>query len=310
MSEKTKYPVAFLVPFFIFLMASIPMGLAISPIIILDSTWMKIVAASLSPVIFVLSFTSIAGVLSLPFSPYIVSGKFPRDITDKVYGPRRMYGLCWGAVFYFTPVYYAFMSVPSLRTFMLRLFGYRGAKDIALAPDAWIRDLPLLKFEKGIYVANKATIGTNICLADGNIMVGAVTLKEKALVGHLSMVAPGTVIGKNSEVGVGSGIGIRVQIGDEVRVGPTTTLNHGCKIGNKANIGTKSYIGIRAIIGDGITLPPGSNIPDGAVIKTQSDVESYISSESRVLNQEKTRLENLFVSRNTKIKNLNVVNEE
>jgi hypothetical protein len=35
-------------------------------------------------------------------------------------------------------------------------------------PDSWIRDLPLLPFGQGEYVANPSTIGTNIVLNKGH----------------------------------------------------------------------------------------------------------------------------------------------
>ncbi|HXH73948.1 MAG TPA: hypothetical protein VNJ08_03220 [Bacteriovoracaceae bacterium] len=294
---KTKLPVAQLIPVVVLSLVMIPAALAVLPIFAFEPTWAKVLASAFAPVIFCLSYTFIAAVYSIPFHKSIMTGKFPRDITHAVYGPRRMYGLCWCAVFYFTPIYYAIMSLPTLRTSVFRLFGYKGHSNISIAPDAWIRDLPLLNLEAGIYVANKATIGTNICMANGNILVEQVTLREGSMVGHLAMIAPGCTLGKKSEVGVGGAIGIRVNIGEDVRIAPSVSINHGTQLHNKVHVGAKSYIGLKAVISEGIKLPGGSNIPDGARIKTQSDVTKYAHAEVRDLSDTKERLENILTSR-------------
>jgi carbonic anhydrase/acetyltransferase-like protein (isoleucine patch superfamily) len=294
---KTALPVSILIPLFLCILAAFPVCVAGFPILVASSLSARLVALAFAPVLGSLAFVGLSVLLSFPFQAAIIRGKFPRDLTHVVYGPRRLYALCWCAVFYCTPIYYAFMSVPSLRKFLYRGFGYRGENDINIAPDAWIRDLPLLNFGSGAYVANKATIGTNICLAGGEILVDAVTLGNDSIVGHLTMVAPGCKIGSHVEVGVGSGIGIRASIGTRTRVGPTTTVNHGAQIGSAVDIGTMSYIGVKARIADGIRLPSGSNIPEGAEIKSQEEVASYLSSETRMLSEERTRLASIYGAR-------------
>ena len=81
-------------------------------------------------------------------------GSFPRDLRAPLYRGRRLYGLCWTAVYYFTPVYWLFLTVPLLRRALFRLFGYRGQMDFTVYPDTWIRDLPLLEFGRGAYVGS------------------------------------------------------------------------------------------------------------------------------------------------------------
>lgn len=70
-------------------------------------------------------------------------------------------------------------------------------------PDTWIRNLPL-EIGECAQVPNRATLGTNMCLHDGTILVDEVRIGEGALIGHLSMIAPGAVIGDHAEVGVGT----------------------------------------------------------------------------------------------------------
>ncbi len=101
-----------------------------------------------------------------------------------------------------------------------RLFGYRGQMDFTVYPDTWIRDLPLLKFGKAAYLANRSTIGTNMALSNGKILVDTIEVGENATVGHLTMLAPGVSVGANSEVGAGCEIGIRVRIGSESLIQP------------------------------------------------------------------------------------------
>ena len=49
---------------------------------------------------------TVAGLLSTPFHGAIRVGKLPRDLRDPAYRARRLYGLCFTAVYYFTPVYW------------------------------------------------------------------------------------------------------------------------------------------------------------------------------------------------------------
>ena len=297
MKTSFAYPVGFLTPVFLVLIFGIPLQFAVFPVLMAPTWSAKAALLLLLPFVFSLAFVGVSAALSWPFQRHIVPGKFPRLLSDKVYGPRRLYGLCWCAVYYFTPLYYLLFSVPSLRKFLLRAFGYRGHDEVTIAPDVWLRDLPLLRFDRGSYVANKATVGTNICLADGSILVGPVTLGANALVGHMTMLAPGCQIGERTEIGVGCGIGIRAEIGAETRIGPTSTVNHGARIGAKVDVGTFSYLGVKCEIADGLHLPSGSNIPEGAKIATQAEVREYVSSESRNFRAESDQLRGLYTRR-------------
>jgi carbonic anhydrase/acetyltransferase-like protein (isoleucine patch superfamily) len=292
--QSTRFPVAFGIPSYLALLATIPAVLATAPMLLATETAGRIAAAALAPIIYGLSYVVLAGVMTIPFQRRIVRGKFPRDMRHSVYGPRRMYGLGWGAVFYFTPLYFALMSVPALRKLLLHLFGYRGSRSANIAPDAWLRDLPLLKFSENAYVANKSTIGTNMCLIDGSILVDEVTIGRNAMVGHLAMVAPGSVLGDGSELGVGAALGVRTKVGSRTRVGPKSGVGHGARLGDNVDIGTMSYIGIKARISDGVKIPGGSNIPEGAEITSSEDVERLLESEALALKQEVSRLRMVY----------------
>lgn len=270
---------------------------AVSPIFLSEGsrTAVRISIAAAAPAIFCLAYLILAGLFSLPFQKAIVSGKFPRKLSNPVYGRRRVYGLCWNIVFYSGPIYVAVLSIPLLRKYFFKLFGYRGDPDFTVQPDTWIRDLPILELSKGVYVANKATIGTNICLLNGFVLVDKVKIGKNSMIGHLAMVAPGALIGSRAEIGVGAAIGIRARIQDGTRVGGCSAINHGADIGKNCEIGTMSYIGVRTVVGDGIRVPAGANLPAGAMIRSQADLERYVSSETEVLNKAREKGAAVFV---------------
>ncbi|MDQ3230189.1 MAG: hypothetical protein M3Q07_00065, partial [Pseudobdellovibrionaceae bacterium] len=150
-------------------------------------------------------------------------------------------------------------------------------------PDTWLRDLPVLSIGKDAYLANRSTIGTNICLNDNTIMVDSIQIKDRGLVGHLSVLAPGCKIEEGAEVGVVTSIGLRSWIGPQVSIKPNCLINHGCSLEEGCEIGTRSYIGLRVRVGKGVKVPAGANIPEGAVILNQTDMDRYFSSETKML---------------------------
>ena len=245
-----------------------------------ESVGWTLVGAGLAPFLFVITFVTVAGLLSLPAQKAIIAGKFPREPMHKVYFLRRVYGACWTQVYYFKPIFAVCLAIPLLRTYLFRLFGYRGASmAFTTYPDTWIRDLPVLSIGEGAYLANRATIGTNICLNNGKILVDKVTIGKKALVGHLAMLAPGTAVHDGAEVGVGVAIGIRCVLREGAAVKPSTTINHGGVIGAQADVGTNAYVGMKAVVGPGVKVPAGTHVPAGAVIQSQKDMDALASTE-------------------------------
>jgi hypothetical protein len=145
-----------------------PALIAWLPVCLLPGLW-SLAGVFVAPLVYAIVFPLVAGVLSRLFCNGIVPGKFPRDLSHPIYRQRRYYGLCWTALYYCKPVYYVCLTIPCLKWLTFRLFGYRGQMDFTVHPDTWIRDLPLLDLGKGAYVANRATLGTNMPLKNGKI---------------------------------------------------------------------------------------------------------------------------------------------
>ena len=237
--------------------------------------WIMLVIAPMS---YAAMMAFVSAVLSLPHQSAIVSGTFPRDLNCRIYFHRRLYGTCWTALYYCKPVYALCLSVPILKLLVFRGFGYRGSLDFTIYPDTWVRDLPLLSFGQGAYLSNRATIGTNIVLVNGSILVDRIRVEEGACVGHLAMLAPGVCVGKLAEVGVGCAIGIRTQIGQKALIAPTSAIEHGVIIEASVRIGSMSYIGSCTKVLSGLVLPAGSLIPGRRNLKTAEDLKEFVSS--------------------------------
>jgi carbonic anhydrase/acetyltransferase-like protein (isoleucine patch superfamily) len=233
-----------------------------------------------APLVYTVAFVLTAGVSSLPFQSGIIAGKFPRDLRHPVYRKRRLYGLCWTSVYYFKPLYFLCLSIPSLKWLLFRLFGYRGSMKFTVYPDTWIRDLPLLRFEENVYLSNRATLATNMALSSGQILVEGITCHRDSMVGHLSMIAPGVELGAGAEVAVGCAIGIRCTIGSGALIQPICGLNHKSIIGDHAVVGSMSHIGVRARIGPHLKVAPGSLVGAKSRILTQEDADALFSSET------------------------------
>ena len=213
--------------------------------------------AGFAPFVYALSFVLVAGLLSLPHQRGIVPGKFVRTIANPIYRHRRLYGLCWTALYYCKPVYYLCVTVPTLKAFTFRLFGYRGNLDFTIYADTWIRDLPLLSFGRGSYLGNRATIGSNQCFGN-RILVDRITFDEGAELGHLAMVSPGVFVGKGAEIGVGAGVGLRAKIGAYSNVGACSGVGHGVNLGERVETGAMSYIANKSILADRTVVPAGT----------------------------------------------------
>lgn len=208
-----------------------------------------------------LTYALTAGVLSLVHQPHVVEGRMCLDTAYRPYFHRRMYGLCWTAVYYSGPIYFLMLSVPPLRKLLFRLFGYRGSMDFTIYPDTWIRDLPLLDFGAGCYLSNKATIGSNmIFIRNGKkvIEIGRIRVGRRAMVGHLSMVGPSTEIGDDVQIGVGCGVGRKVRIGDRSIVGDVVVLDHGSRVDADTVVPTRSYVGMGRRVQSFEELSPGA----------------------------------------------------
>lgn len=225
------------------------------------------------PAIWLLSYVLVCGSLSLLTRSALIAGKFPRDLGHPVYGPRRLHALCWTSIYYFTPLYHLVLTFPLLRRITFRLFGYQGQLNFTIYPDSWIRDLPLLDIGAGAYIANRATLGTNICLRTGDILVEGIRIGARATIGHLAILGLGDTIGDDAEIGVGTTLGMRVHVGAGTVVGAIVGLNHGATIGARCRIDSMVYIGRSATVHDGLHVHYGSIVPDRAILRTQADAD-------------------------------------
>jgi len=262
------------VPLYLTLIFGIPCAVLVGSWMI-SPVWVKPILALLAPLVYSLLFCASAGLLSTPHRKGIISGKFPRDVRHPVYFHRRLYGLCWTSLYYFKPVYYLALTIPSLKTLTFRLFGYRGQMEFTVYPDTWIRDLPLLTLGKGAYIANRSTLGTNLALRDGQIQVGAIEIGAGSVIGHLCALAPDCSFGEGSELGATTRMGFKNKIGSGVSIGPGSAIEHGVQIGDNASIGASTYIGSASRVAPGLSILPGSVIPPRSRLTSEEDSGKY-----------------------------------
>ena len=265
-----------LVPTYLVLITGLPLAVAGLFAATAPSVIWGVAALMLLPAIYCAGYVLTAALLSRLTRASIVPGRYPRALGHPIYGPRRLYALCWTALYYCGPLYHAVLAIPLAKRVVFRLFGYRGNLDFQTYPDTWIRDLPLLSIGKGAYLSNKATISPNMCLKNGKIIVLPVSIGARTLIGHLTMIAPGVDIGADSEVGVGAALGINVSVGVHTLIDHEVILDHDVAIGDRCVIGTRSYVGRKAVIRSGIRIPPGSVVPARTILTTQADADALL----------------------------------
>ncbi|MCL4790450.1 MAG: hypothetical protein KJ040_00175 [Gammaproteobacteria bacterium] len=250
----------------ILMIISLPSCFALSPLFLIGPLWGKLLWVMGSPMVFILAYVLVAGLLSLPHQRAIVPGRFPRTLDHPLYFHRRLYGLCWTAVYYCTPIYFVCLSVPLFKKGLFRLFGYRGDTDFTIYPDTWVRDLPLLSIGKGAYISNRATIGTNVVLRNGMLVVDRVTIGANAVIGHLVLLAPGTSVGDNAEVGVSTALALSVQVGSNAKIGPCSDIDNGVRIGSNAVVGSAVYLGPRTTVFPHARVASGVSLPSRSIV--------------------------------------------
>jgi carbonic anhydrase/acetyltransferase-like protein (isoleucine patch superfamily) len=262
---------------FVVLIFGLPLTLIAAPLVFYPSPPVILVTLFFAPFLYAVFFVLTAGLLSRPFRKWIVPGKFPRDLSTPLYRGRRLYGLCWTCVYYLKPVYFICLSIPALKWLTFRLFGYRGQMNFTVYPDTWIRDLPLLDFGEGAYLANRSTIGTNMPSKDGTILVDGISIGKGAMVGHLVMIAAGSKLGDAAEVGHGAACGARVTVAANAVVKPAAVVDHMSSIAENSEIGTRAYVGLAAHVGAHLKVPAGAIVPRRARLALQADVDRCCS---------------------------------
>ncbi len=271
-----------LIPVYQLLIIAVPFGIAATPFLLEMPLWGRGLYLFLAPLVYGVSYVLLCGLLSRPFRSGIQEGKFERSLNNPVYCRRRLHALCWTSIYY-SPGYAYFLAFPKLRALLFRLFGYRGALDFTCYPDTWLRDLLILQIGSGTYLSNKSTIGTNLALKDGRIMVEGIQIGAGAMVGHLVMVAAGSRLDDGAEISHGTASGARVSLGKNAVVNPDCGIDHRAEIGDSAEVGTRSYVGLAAVIGPGVHVPPGSVIARRTRIRTQADMDQLRAFETQEL---------------------------
>lgn len=271
-------------------MITLPTGLSYLAYDILSENVHVYLGIVIAPIIFIVAFCFVAGVLSIPGKKYIRKGKIKRDLNIHEYAMRRLHAVPWTLIYYFSPLYFVILSIPFLKSMVFRLFGYTGSLNINLHPDTWIRDLPILHVGSGSYLANKSSVATNMVLMHGMLLVDDVYIGENSCVGMAAMVGPGTKIGNSTFIDTAAMTGLRCRFKDNVKIGEATGINHGVVIEENSKIGAGSIIGLRCRIGPNIKIPEGSHIHGGIRIRTQQEAESYFSEETGTLSRLRSRL--------------------
>ena len=275
-----------LIPIQFWLAITLPVMAAFAPFIVYgNDIVLKWASLAVSPLIYVISSILILGLLSQLGRHGLIEGKFARTNEDVTYRIRRRYTSMWTFLFYFKPLYFLVLSIPSLKFLAFRLFGYKGNLNFVVYPDTWLRDLPVLSIGQNAYLSNKASVATNICLMDGRILVEGIGIGEKACVGHNTIVGPGTRIGDATEIDASVTSGLRVMYGDKVKVGELCGIQHGVKIEDEAVIEAVCVIGLRCRIGPGVKISEGSHIHTGTRIRDQKEADQYFSQETGAMSR-------------------------
>ena len=94
-------------------------------------------------------------------------------------------------------------------------------------------------------------------------MVDAVTVEKNALLGHLAILGPGTVLHENSEVGIASVLGFKVKVKKDAQVGGLCGIDHMAEIGSSTTISSRSYIGLGCKTGDNLIINQGERFQKG-----------------------------------------------
>ncbi len=285
----------FLAPIYLFIICCLPFGICFGLYLAMPNFILQIGIILLSPIIYVLCFILFSGLLSLPHRKFIIAGRFPRKLGNQIYFHRRLYGLCLTTIYYFTPIFFIVLSISSLKKLLFRLWGYRGSMDFVTYPDTWIRDIALLQIGEGAYLSNKATIGTNIAQHDGTILVDAIKIGDRSVVGHLTMIGPGTELGKDVEINPGCIIGLHAFLDDGVKVKAYSGIESFAKIGARTVIGSMTYIGSRVTIAPDLVIPAGITIPAKTKITCQEDVAFFVEHIKQAKTHQRNRIKQIKI---------------
>lgn len=210
----------------------------------------------------------------------IKTGRFPRASEYPIYKSRIVYTKELRSYVYNPALMNAILLEEDLKALFFRTFGYKGQLDFTIYPQAWLRDLPLLDFGQGVYLADNIILGTNqVSLDQQLITVGPIKIGARTITDQNVGIGYKTSIGKDCVIGFRSSIGIKCTIFDAVNIGSITTIGHGTQLGKNVVVGNNCSIGDLCIIEDDVKIPFGTSIPTFSKV-TQKGIFSR-----RTLNQ-------------------------
>jgi acetyltransferase-like isoleucine patch superfamily enzyme len=142
----------------------------------------------------------------------------------------------------------------TLRFLTLRALGAKVAFSASMSADVEVLDPSLL------IVGPRAVIGARSLLSGhyvegGVLILGAITIGEKALIAADVTVGPGANVGEGATCQIRSAVGPNVVLGKGARLGGDSGLDVNVKVGAGADIGVRCYLA------RGVTVPDGARIP-------------------------------------------------
>ncbi len=156
----------------------------------------------------------------------------------------------------------AILGDDRLTSEVFRLFGYRGDLDFTLAPDAWIRDLPLLVIGSGAYIGAGVVLGTGQMTLDGlGVALAPIAVGRRSCLNPGAILEGGAVVGYGAWVGAGAQIGADCHISDQAQIGEGARLGRDCVVGHGAVVGHSCRLGAGAVVDPGVTVPAATQLP-------------------------------------------------
>lgn len=192
----------------------------------------------------------------------IKTGRFERTVDNPTYKSRVLYTKELRSYVYNPALMNTILLEKELKALFFRTFGYQGQLDFTIYPYAWLRDLPLLDFGKGAYLADNIILGTNQVSVDQKLIsVGPIKIGARTIIDQNVGIGYKTTIGDDCTIGFRSSIGIKCQISNSVHIGSISTIGHGTHLGKNVVVENNCFIGDLCVVEDNIKIPFGSNIP-------------------------------------------------
>lgn len=153
-------------------------------------------------------------------------------------------------VLFLPGVKFVLFSSNLLRFFALRALGARVAFTANVSTDADLLDPSLLRLGPG------ATVGARCLLSGhyvegGKLILGEITIGDKALLAAEVLVGPSVKIGAGATVKARAALSMGVSIGDGADVGGEAVLDNYAQLAARSRVGVRGYVGPRARLAEG-----------------------------------------------------------